>query len=48
MSIECIQDAVVYKLSRKDMNTLCKKIPSIETFLEIKWKKHLPVFKKEF
>ena len=46
MSIECIQDAEIYKLSREDMNILCKAIPEIETFYRMKMEKAFASFQK--
>ncbi len=39
MTIECLQDAEIYRLSRKDMNSLCEDIPKIETFFRNKMEK---------
>ena len=36
MSIECLQDAVIYKLSKENMDSLCATIPKIETFFRKK------------
>ena len=30
MSIQCLQDAIVYRFSREDMNELCAEMPKIE------------------
>jgi len=46
MSIECIQDAIIYKFSRKDMNILCEKIPKVETFFRNKMEKAFANFQK--
>ena len=32
MNIECLQDAVVYKFSRENMNHLCEEMPKVEIF----------------
>ena len=46
MTIECLQDAEIYRLSRKDMNSLCEDIPKIETFFRNKMKKAFASFQK--
>ena len=46
MTIECLQDAQIYRLSRKDMNSLCEDIPKIETFFRNKMEKAFASFQK--
>lgn len=46
MTIECLQDAKIYSLSRKDMNSLCEDIPKIETFFRNKMEKAFASFQK--
>jgi len=46
MTIECLQDAEIYRLSRKDMNSLCEDIPKIETFFRNKMEKAFASFQK--
>ena len=46
MTIECLQDAEIYRLSRKDMNSLCEDIPKIETFFRNKMEKAFTSFQK--
>ncbi len=46
MTIECLQDAQIYRLSRKDMNSLCEEIPKIETFFRNKMEKAFASFQK--
>ncbi|MFC4267885.1 Crp/Fnr family transcriptional regulator [Polaribacter marinivivus] len=46
MTIECLQDAEIYRLSRKDMNSLCEEIPKIETFFRNKMEKAFASFQK--
>lgn len=46
MSIECLQDAEIYRLSRKDMISLCETIPKIETFFRNKMEKAFASFQK--
>ena len=46
MNIECLQDAVLYKLSRKNMETLCQTLPKIETFFRYKLEKAFAHFQK--
>ena len=36
MNIECLENAVIYKLTRDDMNDLFNKFSSIESFFRIK------------
>ena len=46
MSIECLQDATVYKFSRKDMNELCEEMPKVEIFFRKKMEKAFASFQK--
>lgn len=46
MSIECIKDAIVYKLSRENMNLICETIPEIEQFFRKKLEKAFASFQK--
>jgi CRP-like cAMP-binding protein len=46
MSIECIQDAIVYKLPKKRMEQLYIDIPKFETFFRIKLEKAFAAFQK--
>ena len=46
MNIECLQDATVYKLSRKDMNHLCEQMPKVEIFFRKKMEKAFASFQK--
>ena len=46
MNIECLQDAVVYKFSRENMDMLCKKIPCIEYFFRKKLEGAFASFQK--
>lgn len=46
MNIECIQDAVIYKLSRKSMEQLYLDIPKFETLFRKKLEKSLASFQK--
>ena len=46
MSIECLQDASVYKFSRKDMNKLCEEMPKVEIFFRKKMEKAFASFQK--
>lgn len=46
MTIEVLQDAEIYRLSRKDMNSLCEEIPKIETFFRNKMEKAFASFQK--
>lgn len=46
MTIECLQDAEIYRLSRNDMNSLCEEIPKIETFFRNKMEKAFASFQK--
>jgi len=46
MTIECIQDAMVYKISRKSMDHLYAEIPQLETFFRKKMEKAFAAFQK--
>ncbi|PQJ80144.1 Crp/Fnr family transcriptional regulator [Polaribacter porphyrae] len=46
MSIECLQDAVIYKLSRNDMEILCSTMISVENFFRSKLEKAFAHFQK--
>ncbi len=46
MNIECIQDATIYKLSRKDMLQLYTDIPKFETFFRKKLEKRFMALQK--
>ncbi len=46
MTIECIQDAQVYKISRKSMEDLYVEIPQLETFFRKKMEKGFAAFQK--
>ncbi|TXF90652.1 Crp/Fnr family transcriptional regulator [Neolewinella aurantiaca] len=36
MTIECLQDATLYRMSRPRLETLCRDIPALETFMRKK------------
>jgi CRP-like cAMP-binding protein len=44
--IECIQDAVVYQISKDSMEELYLKVPPIETFFRIKMERFFASFQK--
>ena len=46
MNIECLENAVVYKLTREDMNELCENIPAIESFFRKKLENAFAAFQK--
>ena len=46
MSIECIQDAVVYRISKEDFEFLCLNVPKIETFIRNKLQNSFANFQK--
>jgi CRP-like cAMP-binding protein len=46
MSIECIQDAIIYKVSKKNMECLYATIPRLETFFRKKLEKAFASFQK--
>ena len=46
MTIEVIQDAILYRISRRDKERLYKKIPAVETFFRIKLERAFASFQK--
>lgn len=46
MNIESLQDATLYKISKKDMDVLYSKIPQLETFFRKKMEKAFASFQK--
>lgn len=44
--IECIQDAVIYKISKESMEELYTEIPAIETFYRIKMERFFASFQR--
>ncbi|MEM7510323.1 MAG: Crp/Fnr family transcriptional regulator [Bacteroidota bacterium] len=46
MDIECIQDTLIYRMSRKDMEQLYLEIPAFETFFRKKLEKRIVAFHK--
>ena len=46
MNIEVIQDATLYKISKKNMESLFKEIPQLETFFRKKMEKAFSSFQK--
>lgn len=46
MNIEVIQDAILYRISRHDKETLYEKIPKIETFFRLKLERAFAAFQK--
>lgn len=46
MTIECIQDAIVYKVSRESMEQLYAEIPKVETFFRRKMENAFAAFQK--
>ncbi|NJB81891.1 Crp/Fnr family transcriptional regulator [Wenyingzhuangia aestuarii] len=46
MSIECIQEAVIYKISKEHMEQLFLELPKIETFFRKKMEKAFASFQK--
>ena len=46
MNIECLRDATIYKVSKKDMNTLYIKVSQLETFFRKKMKGAFSSFQK--
>lgn len=48
MTIECIQEAIVYKISKKDVESLYAHIPKIETLFRKKWRKVMQPYRIEF
>ena len=46
MNIECIQNATLYRLSRKRMEQLYEEIPALETFFRKKLEKRMEAFQR--
>ncbi|MDH7444030.1 Crp/Fnr family transcriptional regulator [Aquimarina sp. 2201CG14-23] len=46
LKIECIQDAILYRLSREDMNEIFDRIPSVERFFRLKTESYIGSFQK--
>lgn len=46
MNVECIQDAVVYKVSKSDLDLLCNEFPKIGSFFRVKLEKAFASFQK--
>jgi len=46
LNIECVQDAVVYKISKESMEVLYTEIPGVETFFRIKMERFFASFQK--
>ena len=46
MTIEVIQDAILYRISRIDKERLYEKIPAIETFFRIKLERAFAAFQR--
>lgn len=46
MSIECIQDAIIYEVSKEDLECLYRTIPRLESFFRIKLEKAFASFQK--
>jgi len=46
MTIECIQDANLYEISKKDIDILFLKVPKLETFFRKKMEKAFSSFQK--
>ncbi len=46
VNIECIQNTIVYRLSRKKMEQLYTNIPALETFFRKKLEKRMEAFQK--
>lgn len=46
MSIECLQDATIYKFSRENMNHICEVMPKVEFFFRTKMEKAFASFHK--
>jgi len=46
MNIECIQDATLYKISKKSMDNLYTEIPQLETFFRKKMERAFASFQK--
>ncbi|WP_343632905.1 Crp/Fnr family transcriptional regulator [Fluviicola sp.] len=46
LNIECVQDAVIYKISKDSMEALYPQIPQIESFFRIKMERFFASFQK--
>ena len=46
LTIECIQDATLFKISKQSMEALYKDIPQLETFFRLKMEKAFASFQK--
>lgn len=46
LQIECLQDAVLLKLSRDDMNEICATIPGIEEYFRFKTESYIGSFQR--
>lgn len=46
LNIECLQDAVLYRVSKKDIDEVFEKIPKLETFFRKKLEKAFAGFQK--
>lgn len=46
LNVECIQDAVIYKLSKEDLDMVCSLFPEIELFIREKLEKAFASFQK--
>ena len=46
LTIECLQDAEIYELSKKSMEELYVMVPSVETFFRIKMERFFASFQK--
>lgn len=46
LNIECVQDAVVYKISKDSMEALYSEVPGVETFFRIKMERFFASFQK--
>jgi CRP-like cAMP-binding protein len=46
LNIECIQDAVIYKISKESMEELYLQVPAIESFFRIKMERFFASFQK--
>jgi CRP-like cAMP-binding protein len=46
LNIECVQDAVIYRISKENMETLYPKIPAVESFFRIKMERFFASFQK--
>jgi len=46
MNIECIQDAILFKISKEDMELLYLKIPKLESFFRKKMERAFASFQK--